>query len=56
MLDFLKAGRYPDDPRDLLAQITARYPDRAKVDDRESDVARETDAPRSLTNCVHGLP
>ena len=23
---------------------------------RESDVARETDAPRSLTNCIHGLP
>ena len=30
MLDFLRTGRLPDDPRDLLAQISARYPDRKK--------------------------
>jgi hypothetical protein len=31
MLDFLRAGRYPDDPRELLAQISARYPNREKA-------------------------
>ena len=30
MLDFLQTGRRPDDPRDLLAQISAQYPDREK--------------------------
>jgi hypothetical protein len=30
MLNFLKTGRYPSDPRDLLAQISAQYPDREK--------------------------
>jgi hypothetical protein len=31
VLDFLRAGRYPDDPRELLAQIVTRYPDREKA-------------------------
>jgi hypothetical protein len=31
MLEYLKTGRYPDDPRELLAQISARYPDREKA-------------------------
>jgi hypothetical protein len=30
MLEFLRTGRYPEDPRELLAQIAARYPDREK--------------------------
>jgi hypothetical protein len=30
MLDFLRTGRRPSDPRDLLAQISAQYPDREK--------------------------
>jgi hypothetical protein len=30
MLDFLRTGRYPDDPRDLLAKISAQYPDRER--------------------------
>jgi hypothetical protein len=28
MLDYLRTGRRPDDPRDLLAEVSARYPDR----------------------------
>jgi hypothetical protein len=28
--DFLRTGQYPDDPREMLAQISARYPDREK--------------------------
>jgi hypothetical protein len=31
VLNFLKTGRYPEDPRELLAQISARYPDREKA-------------------------
>jgi hypothetical protein len=31
MLDFLRTGRRPNDPRELLAQISARYPDREKA-------------------------
>jgi hypothetical protein len=30
MLEFLRNGKYPTDPRELLAQISARYPDREK--------------------------
>ncbi len=30
MPDFLLPGRYPDNPRELLAKISARYPDREK--------------------------
>jgi hypothetical protein len=30
MLDFLMTSRRPDNPRDLLTQISARYPDREK--------------------------
>jgi hypothetical protein len=30
MLDYLRTGRRPDDARELLAQISARYPDREK--------------------------
>jgi hypothetical protein len=29
--DFLLSRRRPDNPRDLLAQISARYPDREKA-------------------------
>jgi hypothetical protein len=29
--DFLLARRRPDNPRELLAQISARYPDREKA-------------------------
>lgn len=31
MLDFLRTGRRPNDPRELLAQISALYPDREKA-------------------------
>jgi hypothetical protein len=31
MLDFLRTGRYPEDPREMLAQISAQYPDREKA-------------------------
>jgi hypothetical protein len=31
MPDFLLSGRRPADPRELLAQISARYPDREKA-------------------------
>jgi hypothetical protein len=30
MLDYLRTGRSPDNPRELLAQISAQYPDREK--------------------------
>jgi hypothetical protein len=30
VLNFLRTGRLPDDPRDLLAQIAAQYPDRER--------------------------
>jgi hypothetical protein len=30
MLDYLRTGRRPDTPRDLLTQISAQYPDREK--------------------------
>jgi hypothetical protein len=30
MLEFLRNGRYPDDPRMLLEQIAKQYPDREK--------------------------
>jgi hypothetical protein len=31
MLNFLRTGRYPDDPRELLTQISAQFPnDREK--------------------------
>jgi hypothetical protein len=31
MLDYLRTGGRPDDPRKLLAQISAQYPDREKA-------------------------
>jgi hypothetical protein len=30
MLDFLRTGRRPDNPQDLLTQILTQYPDREK--------------------------
>jgi hypothetical protein len=31
MLDYLRTGRRPDNPQDLLTQILTRYPDREKA-------------------------
>jgi hypothetical protein len=31
MLEFLRNGKYPADPRILLEQIAAKYPDREKA-------------------------
>jgi hypothetical protein len=50
MLDFLRAGRYPDDPRELLTQITARYPDREKA--LRVFVAAVHDDPRYVRACI----
>jgi hypothetical protein len=50
MLDFLKAGRYPDDPRDLLAQLSARYPDREKC--LRIFVAAVLDDPRYMRGVI----
>ena len=49
MLDFLRTGRYPEDPRDLLAQISARYPDR---ESRRIFVAAILDDPRYIRACI----
>jgi hypothetical protein len=50
MLDFLRTGRRPDNPRDLLAQILAQYPDREKC--LRVFVAAVLDDPRNIRACI----
>jgi hypothetical protein len=50
MLNFLKTGRYPEDPRDLLAQISAQYPDREKA--LRIFIAAIHDEPRYVRACI----
>jgi hypothetical protein len=50
MLNYLKAGRYPSDPRDLLAQILAQYPDREKA--LRIFVAAVHDGPRYMRSVI----
>ena len=50
MLDFLRTGRRPNDPRELLAQISARYPDREKA--LRVFVAAVYDDPRYVRACI----
>jgi hypothetical protein len=50
MLNYLRTGRYPDNPRDLLAQISAQYSDREKC--LRIFVAAVHDDPRYLRNVI----
>jgi hypothetical protein len=50
MLDFLRTGRRPDDPRELLALISARYPDREKA--LRIFGAAVHDDPRYMRACI----
>ena len=50
MLDFLRTGQRPTDPRELLAEISARYPDREKC--RRIFVAAVLDDQRYLRAAI----
>jgi hypothetical protein len=50
MLEFLRNGRYPEDPRELLEQIAAKYPDREKC--RRIFVAAVLDDQRYLRAAI----
>jgi hypothetical protein len=50
MLDFLRTGRRPNDARDLLTQISARYPDREKC--LRIFIAAVHDDPRYMRNII----
>jgi hypothetical protein len=50
MLDYLRTGRRPDDPRKLLAQISAQYPDREKC--LRIFVAAVLDDPRHMRGVI----
>jgi hypothetical protein len=54
MSDFLLSRRRPDNPRDLLAQISAQYPDREKC--LRVFVAAVLDDRRHVRACIeHAL-
>ena len=50
MLNFLRTGRYPKDPRELLAQLSAQYPDREKC--LQVFIAAVYDEPRYVRACI----
>jgi hypothetical protein len=50
MLNYLKTGRHPDNPRDLLTQISAQYPDREKC--LRIFVAAVLDDPRHMRGVI----
>jgi hypothetical protein len=50
MLDIWRTGRRPDNPRDLLAQILAQYPDRQKC--FQLFVAMVLDDPRLMRGVI----
>jgi hypothetical protein len=50
MLNYLRTGRLPKDARDLLAQISAQYPDREKC--LRIFVAAVHDDPRYVRACI----
>jgi hypothetical protein len=50
MLNFLRTGQRPNDPRKLLAEISAQYPDREKA--LRIFVAAVLDDPRYMRGVI----